>query len=159
MSLELELEKAYAAVMQANEPTLAAIDIRLASAGLEQAPPIEPADESQPVGKQPLPNVTLTAKRVQENPPNSGVYEVSLLIEWTEVAAREGSDGKRSDTLFSAAIRPLRYTNLKDMLSAAPGTCIKVLGIQSRGSAASSQVIEAFEIRSLTAVFIAQDLS
>jgi hypothetical protein len=105
-SLENKLESAYGALLN-TIPQFSgdAMPILLASSQL-----VNNADDRQEAGddsNKPIPNITLTAKGGAESLPNCGVREMTLTIEYTDNASREGSDGQTTDDYFSLAITPL----------------------------------------------------
>lgn len=152
MSLELALEKAFVAVTRANEAALSQITFYCASQTAANDPdfPIQPALE-----KLELPSITITVQPHQETPPNSGVYEVELVVEARDAVVRNDGPPIRLDELYKHATRPFLYKPLSAMLNGAGARYgMQVFGQPQRGE--SGQIIfgEGMVSRSMTALFI-----
>lgn len=144
MSIELSLEKAYAAVAIANEPELAGIPFLYASNTTE----VE-------LDKLPLPSITLTALAHQEMVPNSGVFEVGLEIEVRDAAVRKDGTAGKLDSIFTHAIRPLLYKPLPAMISGAGAADgLKCFGQPERSETHGIVFGEGMVTRSCSTLFI-----
>lgn len=146
MSVERALEEAYKAVAIANEsPFLTDIPFLLST---------DTANGTDP-DKLPLPSITLTAQRQQEQPPNSGVYPVELFIEVRDAAVREDGPAIRLDELYTHAIRPLLYKPIPGMITAAgQALSLKCFGMPERTESGQIVFGEGMLTRSATALFI-----
>ena len=151
MTLEAALESAYMTLLRAEEPTLAAVRVNRAAAGLAQTG-VSSDTGAIPFEFLPLPCITLTAARGAEDPPASGVFEVTLTIEAEATDQPTGAD-LTADTLFSTAIRPLLYVRLHVLLSAAYPALI-CYGMPRRMDGMSQTAGDATFIRTATATFV-----
>ena len=114
MTLERQLEQAYANVAQTYEPTLAGVPFRLSTSLLDQAPApaldgAEASADEEPVEQIPVPYVLLTAAVQEEDPIGTMIHRVDLTIEAGDNVQSASAEGGRLDAIFQAATRPLSY--------------------------------------------------
>lgn len=112
LSLEKQLETAYATVAKANEADLATITPTLSTLILAQAP--QPNDDGSDPGTQlEVPYVLLTGKQgnvsLRDFRGQPVVFEGDLTIEAADNAADASASGGALDARYLAAINPLRY--------------------------------------------------
>lgn len=120
-TLERQLEQAYAKVLRANEPTLAAVPIRLTTSQLSQSPsPIEDEEEVQEgIEQLPVPCVLLTARTsgvaLSDHRGQPLASEVMLMVEYSDnVAPASENGGADFDARYAACVRPFWYDTLTD---------------------------------------------
>lgn len=116
MTLEKQVETAYAALLRTNEPEIAEEAIRLSTLLLDQ-PPTPTEEGSEETTQVPVPYVLLTVKRGQEAIPNSGIFECELMVEAGDNVTEASADGGRLDEIFRSAARALSYTDFKTQMS------------------------------------------
>lgn len=151
MTLESALEQSFAQVIRDNEATLAAIRINCSALGLDQVPVAD--DEEEPLEQKPLPCITLTATRQGEDPPASGVFEVTLQIDAEAKSVKPEGDGMSLDDIFEGATRPLKYPALFGKLNSTTKGCF-CYGMPRRMDGMSQSAHQSSWVRSATATFV-----